>query len=311
MKKYKYILTAVILLAAVKSQSQNQFHVSQYMLHHGFINPGAIGNSNALNGAMFYRNQWTNMPGAPIVMGLNFNKPFTNGKNHLGFTVVHDRIGVSKNFEFTATYAYRMKLGVNKYLSLGLSATLALMQSNYSIVSTTDANDPIFSASTPTFVMPNSKFGAYYFSPKFYIGLSIPNLLENKVIYDNTYTGVTEFNAKNLHYFLHTGYSFTLNENLDLNPSLLMKQVTGSPLSIDVNLQLMYKKKFGVGASFRTTNELIGLLNYQISQSFRLAYAYDFNWGQLGSFSRGSHELMLIFKFIEKKGIPAIESPRF
>lgn len=311
MKTIKYILIGFSLLMAVNANSQNQFHVSQYMLHHGFINPGAIGNSNALNGAMFYRNQWTNMPGAPIVMGLNFNKPFTNGKNHLGFTVVHDRIGVSKNFEFTATYAYRMKLGVNKYLSLGLSATLALMQSNYSLVSTTDINDPIFSASTPTFVMPNSKFGAYYFSPKFYIGLSVPNLLENKVIYDNTYTGVTEFNAKNLHYFLHTGYSFTLNENLDLNPSLLMKQVTGSPLSIDVNLQLMYKKKFGVGASFRTTNELIGLLNYQISQSFRLAYAYDFNWGQLGSFSRGSHELMLIFKFIEKKGIPAIESPRF
>jgi len=311
MKNIKIILVGFILFIGINSKAQNQFHVSQYMLHHGFINPGAIGNSNALNGAIFYRNQWTGMNGAPTVMGLNFNKPFTKGKNHLGLTVVHDQIGVSKNFEFTLTYAYRMKLGVNKYLSLGLSGTISLMQSNYSLVETTDANDPIFSASTPTFTLPNSKFGAYYFSPKFYVGFAIPNLLENKVIYDNTYTGITEFNPKNLHYYLHTGYSFALNENFDLNPSVLMKQVTGSPLSIDINAQIMYKKKLGAGLSFRTTNELIGLLNYQITQNFRLAYAYDFNWGQLGSFSKGSHEIMLIFRYMEKKGIPAIESPRF
>jgi len=311
MKKIKYIAAAAVMMFTANAYSQNQFHVSQYMLHHGFINPAAIGNTNAISGAMFYRNQWTGMSGAPKVLGLNFNKPFKQGKNHLGLTIIHDQIGVSKNFEFTGTYAYRMKLGVNKYLSLGLSATLALMQSNYSLVQTTDANDPIFSASTPTFTMPNAKFGAYYFSPKFYVGFAIPNLLENKVVYDNTYTGVTEFNPSNLHYYLHTGYSFTLNENLDFNPSVLIKQVTGSPLSIDINAQIMYKKKLGAGVSFRTSNELIGLLNYQISQSFRLAYAYDFNWGQLGSFSRGSHELMLIFRFIEQKGIPAIESPRF
>lgn len=311
MKAIKYILVSAILATGTFVHAQNQFHVSQYMLHHGFVNPGAIGNSNALSGAMFYRNQWTGMEGAPNVMGLNFNKPFSQGKNHLGFTMIHDRIGVSKNFEFTATYAYRMKLGVNKYLSLGLSATLALMQSDLASVQTVEANDPIFSASTPTFAMPNSKFGAYYFTPKFYIGLAIPNLLENKVVYDNNYTGVTEFNPKSMHYFIHTGYSFTLNENLDLNPSVMIRQVSGSPLSIDINAQIMYKKKLGAGFSFRSAKELVGLFNYQISDNFRLGYAYDFNWGQLGTFSRGSHEVMLIFKYIEKKGIPAIESPRF
>lgn len=311
MKNLRYILVAAVLMIGTNMQAQNQFHVSQYMLHHGFVNPGAIGNSNAVSGAIFYRNQWTGMSGAPRVMGLNFNKPFTKGKNHLGLTIIHDQIGVSKNFEFTLTYAYRMKLGVNKYLSLGISGTLSLMQSNYSLVNTTEANDPIFTSSTPTFTMPNSKFGAYYFSPKFYVGFAIPNLLENKVIYDNTYTGVTEFNPKNLHYYLHTGYSFTLGDNFDFNPSVMFKQVTGSPLAIDINAQFMYKKKLGMGASFRTSNELIGLLNYQVSQNFRLGYAYDFNWGQLGSFSRGSHEVMLIFKYMEKKGVPAIEAPRF
>jgi type IX secretion system PorP/SprF family membrane protein len=311
MKAISTLILAAALFTGVNSFAQNQFHVSQYMMHHSFINPGAIGNSNALNGAIFYRNQWSGMDGAPTVMGLNFNKPFTKGKNHLGFTVVHDQIGVSKNFEFTLTYAYRMKLGINKYLSLGLSATVSLMQSNLATVQTTDANDPIFSSNTPTFTMPNAKFGAYYFSPKFYVGFAIPNLLENKVIYNTTYTGVTEFNPENLHYYLHSGYSFALSEDFDLNPSVLLKQVAGSPLSIDINVQMMYKKKFGVGASFRTSNELIGLLNYQITDSFRLGYAYDFNWGQLGSFSKGSHEVMLIFRHMEKKGIPAIESPRF
>lgn len=311
MKAIKYILISGLFLSGINSYSQNQFHVSQYMLHHGFVNPGAIGNSNAVSGAIFYRNQWAGVDGAPTVMGLNINKPFSKGKNHLGLTIVHDRIGVSKNFEFTATYAYRMKLGVNKYLNLGLSATMALMQSNLLSVQTTVENDPLFSANTPSFTMPNAKFGAYYFTPKFYVGFAIPNLLENKVIYETTYTGITEFNPASMHYYLHTGYSFALNENFDLNPSVMLRQVSGSPLSIDINAQFMYKKKFGAGFSFRTAKELVGLINYQVSDMFRLGYSYDFNWGQLGTFSRGSHEIMLIFKYMEKKGIPAIESPRF
>ncbi len=310
MNKKKLLLISVICIS-VWSYGQNQFNVSQYMLHHTFINPAAAGNSNALNGAMFYRNQWTGMSGAPATMGINLNKPLGSGKATVGGTIMHDKIGVNKNFEFSGLFAYRLKVGLNKYLNFGLSATVSMIQSNLAGVETIQENDPVFSANTPTFTMPNSKFGIYYFTPKFYVGFAIPNLLENKIVYDNAYKGKTSFNPENLHYYLQAGYSIALSDKWDLNPSTLIKQVSGAPMQIDLNAQVVYNKKVGGGFSFRTSKELIGLINFQITPMFKLAYAYDFNWGQLGSYSRGSHEIMLIFQHLQLSSRPVIETPRF
>lgn len=313
MKTKIILVVAIILPFAFRNsvQAQTQFLVSQYMLHHAFVNPAAIANSNRINGAAFYRTQWTGFSGAPVLQGLNFNKPFGGGKNAAGLTVIHDAIGVNRDIEITGTYAYRAKVGVNKYLSFGLGATLTLLHSDFASVNTTQPNDPIFTANTPTFAMPNFKFGLYYFTPKFYAGFSLPNLLENKIVYATQYSGETVFNAKALHFFFNTGYSFKLNDKFDLNVSTMIKNVSGAPMQIDLNTTAVYNKKVGVGFSYRTSKELVGLINYQIDPSWKVAYSYDYNFNQLGNYSNGSHEIMLIFNFVPTKAVAILESPRF
>lgn len=313
MKTVKHLALAVILVIAgfQKGQAQNQFLVSQYMLHHAFVNPAAIANSNRINGAAFYRTQWTGFDGAPVLQGINFNSPFGGGKNAAGITILHDKIGVNRDIQITGTYAYRAKVGVNKYLNFGLGATLSLLQSNFGDVSTTQPNDPIFTTSTPTFAMPNFKFGMYYFTPKFYAGFSLPNLLENKITYGTEYSGSTGFNPKALHFYFNSGYSFNLSEKFDLNFSTMIKNVSGAPMQFDLNTTAVFSKKVGVGLSYRTSKELVGLLNFQINPSWKLAYAYDFNFNRIGNYSNGSHEIMLIFNFVPTKAVAILESPRF
>ena len=61
----KTLLTIAFIISTVVGFSQNQYHISQNMMYQPFINPSVIGSYSNLNGALFYKNQWTGFEGAP------------------------------------------------------------------------------------------------------------------------------------------------------------------------------------------------------------------------------------------------------
>lgn len=307
----KLIITSLLAIAGISSQAQNQFHISQYMMHQAFMNPAAIGSYSSLNAAMFYKKQWAGFEGAPTFQGFNISSPIKGNKNHLGFTFVNDQIGVNTNMDISALYAYKFKTSSKSRLVLSLGASARLIQSNYMELETDIANDPLFQQNSPLIVTPNFKFGAYFYTPKFYLGLAVPNLLKNSIAYDGSFSGQTEFDVNDMHFYLHSGYTINANENVDIVPSVLLKQVSGAPLQADVNVNAVFNKKFGVGFSYRSSKELAAMLSYQLIESLKLAYAYDFNFSELSNYSSGSHEIMLVFAQGAKKGQPIIEAPRY
>ncbi|MDG2330620.1 MAG: type IX secretion system membrane protein PorP/SprF [Flavobacteriales bacterium] len=305
-------LTLFLGLFSLIGIAQNQYHMSQFMLHQPFINPAAQASYQTLNGALFYKTQWTGFIGAPKIAGFNINKALGQTKNNsLGFTLVNDQIGVNNTNDLSLNYAYRIKTGAASYLSLGLGASVMLMQSNLGEVHTITSDDPVFSGNTQTFVMPNFKFGAYFFKDKFYVGFTSPNLLKNRITFGTELEGSTEFDFANVHFYLHSGYQFELKEDLDLMTSVIFKNVSGAPLQVGFNAQLVFNKKFGIGGSYRTSNEATVLANYQLIPELRLGYAYDYNFDQIGDYSSGTHEIMLIYNLVNQSQIPIIEVPRF
>ncbi len=311
MRPAKRILFSLVIAFAAYSSvhAQNQYRITQYMLNHSFINPAAIGNEEVLNAALFYRSQWVGIDGAPVTQGLTLNVPFKDRKNNVGFHAYNDKIGVNKRMSFSGTYAYNLKLSEKSKLAFGLSASLELMQSNFSSVLTENAADPVFQSDSRMAASPNFKFGTYYFAEKFYAGFAIPNLLENKLV--DPSKSATSFNLSNLHYYLHGGYSFTLSDNLDLNVSTLIKEVSGAPLQVDLNPQLIINKKLGIGVTYRTSQDVAGLLNFQIAPMFKVGYAYDYSFSSLGRYSNGSHEVMIIYTMSGGKQQVINPAPRF
>lgn len=303
--------TAFLLLLGYNqiSIAQNQFHMTQYMVHQPFLNPASMGMYGNMNGSIFYKNQWVGFEGAPQLIGFNFNSPFLNESNRAGLTVVNDQIGVNSNTDVALSYAYTLKTGTSSTLSFGLTASMRLVQSDFSEISTTIV-DPEFQSNTPTLVMPNFKFGTYFRTEKFYVGIALPNLLKNEIIYSNEFSGNTSFDLSDWHFYLHSGYSWEINENLDLNSSVLFKHVSGAPFQVDINSILAIKKKFGFGFNYRTSQELSGLLRFRLNPMLEFGYAYDFNFSELANFSSGSHELMLIFDIYGKDKTPSAQ-PRF
>lgn len=308
----KKVLLLLSVFFAVHASAQNQIHMGQCMIHQPFMNPASIGSYSKITLAGFYRSQWTQFDGAPVTQGFNAIVPLKRNKHTLSVTAFHDAIGINNNSEVSASYAYSFKAGLNAYMSFGLSASLDLLQADYSQLHTIDQNDPLFQASSPLVPLPDFKFGMYFHKNRFYAGFALPNLMNNKIEFTTSGAskGTTGFDVQNLHFYFHSGYSFRLNEKWDLNASTLVKEVSGAPMQFDLNAQLMYRRIIGAGVSYRTSKEILAMITAQIVPSLKMSYGYEYNMGQIGNFSNGSHEILLIYQLNPPKE-PVVSVPRF
>jgi type IX secretion system PorP/SprF family membrane protein len=296
MKKIIFISFWVLLAFNVKGQ--NQFNMGQYAIYQPFLNPAAIGTFDNINFAILYKKQWTNFIGAPHLQGFNFNMPLGAKKSHfVGLNVLNDKAGLNNSTEVSGTYAYKIKTSTKSRLIFGLTASLNLVRSDLSNAQIIDATDPIYTTSTPVYPLPNFKFGTYYYFKKFYIGFVVPNFLENKVIVNNgTPSGFAGFNPKNIHYYLHMGYKHDLKNENSLVISTLFKEVAGAPLNIDLNLNFMFKKRFGVGLNMRSSKDVMGIVSMYIMPELLLSYGYEYGFSDLSKFNNGTHEILLVYK---------------
>ncbi|MFK7785131.1 MAG: type IX secretion system membrane protein PorP/SprF [Crocinitomicaceae bacterium] len=307
----RLIVLALILLPISQAHAQNQFHMTQYMVHQPFINPAAAGAKTNFNGALFYRAQYVGFDGAPRVAGLNVNSPIGKGNSNIGLSVVNDQIGVNDVTDISLNYAYTLRFANESRLSFGVSGILSLMQSDYGSVQTNGINDPFFTDNTPTLLAPNVKLGVYYQKNRFYIGLATPKLLQSDIVFTNEYAAQSRADLSQTHVFLQGGYRFTINETTELHASSLMKYAAGAPIQFDFNALVEFKEKFGIGLSGRTNGDLAAIVQYRITDMFKLSYSYDYALNRLSDFSTGSHEIMLLVDIKSALSPLKITSPRF
>ncbi|MEO9532463.1 MAG: PorP/SprF family type IX secretion system membrane protein [Crocinitomicaceae bacterium] len=294
----KKLLVLITICLGFNAISQNQFHIGQYAIHQPFINPAAIGTFDEINMALVYKNQWVKFEGAPHLGGFNYNMPIgKQHKNFIGVNAVMDKIGVNTSTDISASYAYKLKTGDNSRLIFGMSAALNLVQADLAEITAIDANDPLYTANSPTFALPNFKFGSYFYRNNFYVGFVVPNILENRVVeFDGNPKGEVKFNPANMHYYLHGGYKWRIKDKHNVIFSTLLKEVSGSPLQIDFNINTMFKDRFGLGVSYRTSNEVMANVQMYIVPGLLLSYGYEYGFSALNSFYSGTHEVMMVYR---------------
>lgn len=299
MKKLLVILAVVV---GFGGQAQNQFHIGQYAIHQPFLNPASMGTFDDINMALVYKNQWVGFEGAPHLGGFNFNMPLGTKKSHfIGLNAIMDNVGINSSTDISLSYAYKIKTGDNSRLIFALSSSLNLVKADLDNVNTIDANDPLYTTNSPTFALPNFKFGSYFYRNNFYVGFVVPNILQNRVIESNgDPMGEVKFNPSNMHYYLHGGYKWRIKDKHDVIFSTLLKQVAGSPLQVDFNINTMFKDRFGIGLSYRSSNELMANLQLYIVPQLLLSYGYEYGFSALNDFYSGTHEVMLIYRLRAK-----------
>ena len=291
------IITVFILLFVCTSGLVCQLTpvTDQYVLNPLVINPAFAGNRGALNIAAFYRRQWAGIPGAPETATLTLDAPFINSKLGLGLLVINDKIGVTKETRFSSIYSFRISIGDGN-LALGLGAGVIATNTAWADLIVNDPGDESYLTNSRVFVVPDFSFGVYYSIRNYFTGFSVPRLLGYTFDFDrNRYT--MEFAPGDYRYLFNTGYLFTLSPRLRFFPSTLLSFSPGEKVLYDINACFIMVERVWLGASYRNNRSVAGLLQLAINNQIRIAYTYGFDFGRLGSYSNGSHEIMVRYEF--------------
>ena len=264
------------------------------------INPAFAGCHDALSATIFYRNQWVGFKDAPQSQILSVHTPVYNDRIGLGFLVERNSIGIFKETNLIGNYAYRMELQDGK-LALGLGFGVTVYNSSWNELLAVDANDAQLVNNNTSAVLPAFSLGTYYYTKKYFIGISLPLFLNydldkstGKYKIDNPLSGSN--------YFLTGGYEIGISNYVKLLPSLLIKYHPGNAVQIDYNAMVDLKDRIWMGFGYRNKDMLVGMLQFQVNYQLRMAYSYDFKLGPLGRYMNDSHEIVFnyVFRYARK-----------
>ncbi len=302
----KKIIIAMVVLLGYSSTSvaQQDPQYTQYMYNQSVMNPAYAGSTEGLAITTLYRDQWQGFDGAPKTMTLSVHSP-VGERVGLGLSIISDQHGPVKENNIYADFSYTLNLKGNAKLAFGVKAGVTLHDVGlFTDVVTQISGDEAFSEDINE-VTPNAGLGAFYYTDKFYVGLSVPNIL-NSVHLD--VNGIA-FGSEIQHYFVSAGYVFQLSETTKLKPSVLVKSAFGAPTSFDVNANVLLHDKFELGVSYRNDDSFSGLVGFAFSDSIRIGYAYDHIVSDINIGTNASHEVFLQFDLSFTKKVS--RSPRF
>jgi type IX secretion system PorP/SprF family membrane protein len=303
-KIYLAITISLLSLSGINAQQDPQY--TQYMYNMNVINPAYAGSKENLSFGLLYRKQWVNIEGAPTTFTLSGSAPV--GKNlGAGLSIISDKIGPVNETNAYADVSYTLNLGGEHKLAFGVKAggtfhNVGLFDIGQNGVP--DKDDDAFASNTNRAFF-NAGTGVFYYTDKYYLAVSVPNMIKSTHLnYNNK-----KFGSEVSHYFITGGYVFDLTDNIKFKPFGLLKTAFNAPTSFDVSTNFLFNEKFELGATYRKQDSFGAMANFAISPSLRIGYAYDHIISDLKIASTSSHEVILLFDLNFPKRIS--RSPRY
>lgn len=296
----KKFLTAVLIVMATSLFAQQDALFSQYMFNKLAVNPGYAGSRELLTADVLYRYQWVNIEGAPKTISASIHSPLNNPHLAVGLNLYNDRIGAMSYTGAMATFAYRILFPKSK-LSFGIQAGVKNSGIVYNDILSRDPSDPFLQNQLKKKIVPDANFGVYYYSDKFYVGLSSLQLFQNQSLVVTDSAGNSQFTTLLTHFYGMAGMAIPLGENVVFRPSLLAKYVNNAPPQLDINASFLFAKTIWLGASYRTEKAISFITEINVAQNLRIGYSYDIWLNELKVYNKGSHEIRLSYDFNIRK----------
>jgi type IX secretion system PorP/SprF family membrane protein len=297
------IITLIFLSFGTVGYAQQDALFSHYMFNKLVLNPAYAGCREVFTAQFLGRAQWIGIDGAPNTGTLSIHSPLRNRNMGLGMYVYNDRIDPMVDWGFIGTYSYKIRIGGGK-LSFGLQGGIKKYEIDWNKLNTFDpaTGKKIVENSVDNKIIPDANFGLYYYTSRFYLGVSSKHLLENDhsitefVSIISGETNNVEMVSTRLfrHFYIMGGLAAPLGDNVVFRPSFLIKTVKHSPMQLDINASFLLNKTLWLGASYRTERAVVFMAEL-LFNDFRFGYSYDIWMNELKAYNTGSHELMLGF----------------
>ncbi len=301
-------LVIYLLLGFVaKVMSQQDPLYSLYMFNLASINPAYNGSNQFTTLTMQTRKQWVGFEGAPTTYLISVNQPLRFINSGVGFTLVSDNIGPGANYNILCDYSFHFTVYQKIKLGMGARGGIKYFRANLNDLAYTF--DPALAENQYSGVVPTVGFGLFFYTETWYAGISTPEMLKDSYIFRNSSSSVSNPKEER-HFFISAGYVFQFKSaDIKLKPVVLAKKVYGAPFSLDFGLHSLFKNRYTLGCNYRFGDSVSPFLQIQLTDKFRIAYAYDYVTSKLQKYQNNTHEFAIFFDF--NKLPERIISPRF
>jgi type IX secretion system PorP/SprF family membrane protein len=300
-----FLTSLLVLITCMGVKAQQDPHYTQYMYNMNVMNPAYAGSKESISFGLLYRKQWVNIEDAPTTFSFSGHAPA--GKNvGLGLSFISDKIGPVTEQNVYGDFSYTLNLGGTQHLAFGLKAGASFHKVGLRDIQSSlpDPSEGIFGQDINDVAL-NLGTGVFYYTDRYYVSLSVPNMLKAAHL---DYNG-REYGSDVSHYFLTAGYVFDLNYELKFKPSFMLKSAFNVKPSLDLSANFLYLEKFELGATYRLEDSFGAMINFAITPELRIGYAYDHVVSDLKVTAPSSHEFVLLYDlFVPKK---VSRSPRF
>ena len=294
----RFILIAGIVTCSYTAYSQQTDPVfTQYMNSMQTVNPAYAGMWEKVGFQVFTRRYYVGQDKAPLTNSLIMYTPLKNENNGLGLNVIDERFGYEKRLTIAFDYSYQVKLDWQTFLRLGLKTGFM----NYDNLLTQYAlypdgiNDPEFQSDVDINMLVNWGIGGLVYSRDYYIGLSIPSILENKFAANrNNYSTLAELRYA----YLMAGILFGRQQQIRFKPTIMVKGSMGGKVQADIAANFMFFDKFWIGGMYRTNNKFAAIVQLAMFKNLRFGYAieYNINW-DISKYTVGTHEFRFVYEY--------------
>jgi type IX secretion system PorP/SprF family membrane protein len=285
------LLSFLLWVGLLNSNAQNDPLYNQYQFNQLLINPAYAGVNDRMTATWLTRVQWLGIDGAPVTNSASVHTTINATNMALGMMILNDRLGINNNNEVNVMYSYRLNFGETK-LQFGLQGGMINFNYDYSKLTLEYLDDPLLTAQQSKFTKPNIGSGIFYYGSNFFVGFSVPRMIDVKV--NDGLVGSVRYRRSE---YLSAGYIFMVSEGFKLKPSVLLKYVNGAPFSYDLNMNALLSEVFWVGLTLRNQNALGLNTQVQINNKMRFGYTYEYAFKPMSFGSYGTHELMLSIDF--------------
>jgi type IX secretion system PorP/SprF family membrane protein len=295
---HRTLLALCLIVIGSVAFAQQLPQYSQYILNRYVINPASAGSENHFVGQTNYRNQWAGIKDAPSTYILSVNGPLSTNMG-IGGYLFSDVTGPTQRNGFNLSYSYIIQLNSEIRLSMAVNAGLLQYTVDGTEITFADESDNIPSAARENNLFPDAGFSFYLFGPNYFFGASAPQLIRNQLDFEKSIEDPS--GRLTSHYFITGGYTYAINDQFEVEPSLLLKYVKPVPMQYEFSVRGIYEDMVWLGLSYRKTDAIVLLAGYTLQDNISIGYSYDLIQSEIGNYSGGSHEIMLSVKFNRRK----------
>jgi type IX secretion system PorP/SprF family membrane protein len=329
-KRLFFILLVFPISSELLAQQDVQFN--QFMFNNKSYNPAFAGLGQSKTLFILYSEQWIGIKGTPKTQVFSYNSPpkaitaselsasgnseeksdiTTKSKGLVGFGfgigVINDQIGPTSQTTFDLDLSYSISISKASNVAFGIKGSAHILDINFNLLNSDNSMgmDPILVNNINNQISPNIGAGILYYTNTFFIGLSVPSLLETSHFQKSSIS----VSQEKKFFYLTTGFTKDISAKIKLRPSLMIKTLEGSSIQTDIGATFLLAEKMSLGASYRLNAALSGLIGYQFSNPFFVGISYEKASTNFENdiFGVGNLEVVLKYTFNKKntKVVPA------